>query len=242
MAQSLVADRRLADLSRKLVVSVQADPGSPLRDVAHIRALAACAIKGGAAGLRLQGLEDVAAVRRMTDLPIIGLIKQVVPGTDVYITPMAALARQLLRAGADIIAIDATLRPRPESFEEIAGAVKDLGGTVLADIATVQEAVAAMAAGADCVATTLSGYTGASAPEGPDFPLMAELARLGIPFAAEGRINSPEEARRAMALGAHCVIVGTAITRPDVVTSWYAAAVAQARSLEDRTTPQPARV
>ena len=178
----------------------------------------------------------------MTDRPIIGLIKQAVPGTDVYITPLAAHARALLAAGADIVAIDATLRPRPESFEEIARTVKGLGGAVLADIATAPEAVAAMAAGADCVATTLSGYTGGSAPKGPDFALMAELHRLGIPFAAEGRINSPEEARRAIALGAHCVIVGTAITRPDVVTSWFAAAVAEARSAEDRPAPQAARV
>ena len=220
----------LASFAGRLVVSVQADAGSPLRDVGHIRALAQCAVNGGAGGLRLQGADDIAAMRTLTGLPIIGLTKTLVPGSDVYITPRAGLALAVVGAGADIVAIDATRRARAEPFSQIAQAVLAAGAEVLADISDLDEARAAIADGATMVATTLAGYAG-DAPEaaGPDFALMRALAAAGIPFLAEGRISSPEQARRALELGAHAVIVGSAITRPDVVTRWYADAVAAAR-------------
>jgi N-acylglucosamine-6-phosphate 2-epimerase len=215
-------------LKGRLVVSVQADEGSPMRSTPIIVAMALCAERGGAAGLRIQSVDDVAGVRAASGLPIIGLVKAAVPGSAVYITPTTAHALALVAAGADAVAVDATLRERPESFAAIAAAVHGAGAAVLADVSTVEEARAAYAAGADLVATTLSGYTGGATPEGPDFDLMRDLARAGLPFAAEGRIRTPEEAAEARATGAAFVIVGSAITRPDVVTGWFATAVTQA--------------
>ncbi|MFO1057413.1 MAG: putative N-acetylmannosamine-6-phosphate 2-epimerase [Dongiaceae bacterium] len=234
----------LSRLAGRLVVSVQADPGSPLRAVPHIVALARCAIAGGAAGLRLEGLENLAAVRAVTALPLIGLVKQPQRESDVYITPTAALARGLAAAGADIVAVDATLRPRPEPFAAIAAAAHEAGAEVLADISTLEEARAALAAGADAGATTLSGYVGAArgpaaqgpeaqgpaaqGPEAPDLELMAALAAAGIPFGAEGQVRTPALAQACLAAGAGFVVVGSAITRPDVVAGWFAAALAEA--------------
>lgn len=218
----------IAELKGRLVVSVQADLDSPLRSTPIIAALARCALMGGAAGLRIQGVSDVAAVRGITRKPIIGLTKIYRPGESVYITPSATDARELVGAGADIVAIDATSRKRPESFTEIAAAVHAVGACVLADVATFAEAQTALEEGADIVATTLAGYMDGASPEGPDFALMRKMAGAGLRFAAEGRIRSSDEAAQAIVLGASFVIVGTAITRPDVVTSWFASAVARA--------------
>jgi putative N-acetylmannosamine-6-phosphate epimerase len=219
----------LSRLAGRLVVSVQADPGSPLRAVPHIVALARCAIAGGAAGLRLEGLENLAAVRAITGLPLIGLVKQPQRDSEVYITPTAALARGLAEAGADIVAVDATLRPRPEPFAAIAAAAHAAGAEVLADISSREEARAALAEGADMVATTLAGYVGGGrAAEAPDLELMADLAAAGIPFGAEGQVRTPALAQACLAAGARFVVVGSAITRPDVVAGWFAAALAEA--------------
>jgi N-acylglucosamine-6-phosphate 2-epimerase len=219
----------LSRLTGRLVVSVQADPGSPLRAVSHIVALSRCAIEGGAGGLRLEGLENLAAMGAVSALPLIGLVKQPQPGSAVFITPTAAQARALAEAGAEIVAIDATLRARPEPFAAIARAAHAAGAEVLADISTLDEARAAMADGADAVATTLSGYVeGAGSAEGPDLALMAALAAAGIPFAAEGHVRSPAAARTCMEAGARFVVVGSAITRPDVIARWFATALAEA--------------
>jgi N-acylglucosamine-6-phosphate 2-epimerase len=226
----MTASRAIAELKGRLVVSVQADENSPLRSTPIIVALAQCALIGGAAGLRIQGVSDVAAVRTITDKPIIGLTKAYQPGDAVYITPSVVAARDLVAAGAEIVAIDATSRNRPEPFGEIAAAVHAAGASVLADVATLAEARRALEDGADIVATTLAGYMEGDTPEGPDFELMRQIAQAGLCFAAEGRIRSPEEAAQAMAIGARFVIVGSAITRPDVVTSWFASAVACARN------------
>ncbi|MBB6097860.1 N-acylglucosamine-6-phosphate 2-epimerase [Deinobacterium chartae] len=218
-------------LEGQLVVSCQADPGSPLRDVRHIVALARAAEAGGARGLRLQSFEDVRAVRAVTALPIIGLTKTDRDDTDVYITPTPEEAAEIARLGAEIVAFDATDRPRPHTVSELVDAIHAAGALAMADISTLEEASAALEAGADVLSTTLSGYTPYS-PQipGPDWELMRALAARGIPFAAEGRIKSPQEAALALQLGAHCVVVGSAITRPDVITSWYARALAEART------------
>ena len=206
-----------------LVVSCQANPDSPLRDPYIISRMGLAAVKGGAAGLRIQGFEDVAAVRAVTDLPIIGLTKTDRDDTDVYITPTQAEAVKLTELGADIVALDATLRPRPEPLGEMFTAVHAAGALVMADISTLEEALGAMQEGADIVGTTLSGYTPYSRQlSGPDWELLAELRGAGMPFVAEGRLNTPADAARAAQAGAAFVVVGSAITRPDVVTSWFA--------------------
>ncbi|ANE43630.1 N-acetylmannosamine-6-phosphate 2-epimerase [Deinococcus puniceus] len=216
----------LERLRGQLVVSVQADDGSPLREVVHIVALSRAALLGGAAGLRLRSAEDIRAVRAMTDVPIIGLTKQAHPGTDVYITATPGEVREVAAAGADIVAFDGTDLPRPYSVAKLIEAAHAAGALAMADVSTLEEARAAYAAGADIVGTTMSGYTPHS-PQltGPDFALMEALAAAGLPFIAEGRINSPELAAAALQTGALCVVVGSAITRPDHVTRWFAAAL-----------------
>lgn len=213
-------------LPRGLIVSCQAKPGSPLRNAHVMAALARAAELGGAVAVRANGAEDIAAIRALIKIPIIGIHKQTHDGYDVFITPTADAARRTRDAGADIIAMDATQRPRPDGLsagDAIRSLKRELGVPVMADISTLEEGMAAAGAGADYVATTLSGYTAYSRrQEAPDFSLIAELAgRIRAPIIAEGRFASPEDARRAIELGAHAVVVGTAITAIDWVTKRY---------------------
>ena len=208
----------LESLRNSIVVSCQAEPGLPLDAPLHIAALARSVILGGATGVRIQGRDNIAAVRTATDLPLIGLIKAQRQGTNVYITPTLGDVEAVASAGADIVAFDATSRPRPNSVEALCSAARRAGCLSMADISSASEGVGAMEAGADIVSTTMSGYTPYSRQQRtPDFELMAELARLGVPFAAEGRIWTGKEARRCLDLGAAFVVVGSAITRPDAI-------------------------
>ncbi|MFC4638269.1 N-acetylmannosamine-6-phosphate 2-epimerase [Deinococcus hohokamensis] len=216
----------LEQLYGGLVVSCQANADSPLRDPFIISRLALAAQQGGAAGLRIQGFEDVRAVRAVTPLPLIGLTKTSREDTEVYITPTVAEAAQLAELGADIVAMDATRRPRPEPLEQLIMAVHAAGALVMADISTLDEAHSALQLGADIVSTTLSGYTSYSpASSTPDWALMQALAEAGLPFVAEGRLNTPADAAHAYRCGAAFVVVGSAITRPDVVTRWFTEAL-----------------
>lgn len=218
----------LISLKGQLVVSCQANPDSPLRDPYIISRLALAAVKGGAAGLRIQGFDDVQAVRAVTDLPLIGLTKTDHDDTDVYITPTRTEAVRLAELGCEIVALDATRRPRPEPLADIFRAIHDAGALVMADISTLEEAQQAYDLGADIVGTTLAGYTPYSRPlSTPDWALMEELRGAGLAFIAEGRLNTPAEAAQALKSGAHAVVVGSAITRPDVVTGWFVEAVRQ---------------
>lgn len=217
----------LARLQGGLVVSCQALEDEPLHGATIMAAMARAALMGGAVGIRANSPVDVAAIRAAVDLPLIGLYKENIPGYPVFITPTVRHALAIAEAGADILALDATLRPRPEGLEA-AGMicqVKEVTGKlVLADVATYAEGVAAFQAGADAVSTTLSGYT-ADSPrqEDPDFDLLHRLvADLPIPVIAEGRINTPEQAVQALDLGAFAVVVGGAITRPQLITRRFA--------------------
>ena len=220
----------IGTLHKGLIVSCQAKTGSPLRNAQVMTAMALAAEMGGAVGIRANGAEDVAAIRSLVKLPIIGINKILIEGFDVFITPTLDSAKQVATAGANIIAMDATLRSRPDGMTT-AQVIKlyqnELGLPVMADISTLEEGLAAVDAGADIVATTLSGYTSYSRQqEHPDFLLIGELAaRIQTPIIAEGRIASPEDARRALDEGAHAVVVGTAITAIDWVTKRYVAAL-----------------
>ena len=214
----------LERLRGQLIVSCQADAGSPMRRPEIIAALALAAELGGAGAVRVQGYADVIAVRAVTGLPLIGLTKTDRADTEVYITPTAQEAVRLRELGCEIVAVDATLRPRPEPFAQIARQVQAAGGLVMADVSTLEEARQAMRVGADVLSTTLSGYTLYSPQLAePDWPLMQALAAEGLPFMAEGRISTPAQARRALGLGALAVVVGSAITRPDVITRTFVA-------------------
>jgi len=190
-------------------------------------AMARAAAGGGAVGLRMNGPDDIRAARVVTNLPIIGLYKRPYGDCPVVITPTFAEADAIARAGAGIVAMDATARPRPDGVTAaalIARIHADLGLPVLADIAGLDDALAAEAAGADAVATTLSGYVDPAAPrlEDPDLALVEVLARrLRVPVIAEGRIKTPEQVRAALDRGAFAVVVGTAITNPREITQWF---------------------
>jgi N-acylglucosamine-6-phosphate 2-epimerase len=205
-----------------LVVSVQASPGTPLDAPAHIAAMASAASLGGAAGIRAV---EVTAVKAAVALPVIGLRKRRVEGSEVYITPTLEDARAVAAAGADVVAVDATLRPRPDGVD-LAALVTELPVPVLADVDSLEAGVAAREAGAAAVATTLAGYTGAAAASaGPDLELVSALASaLECPVFAEGRIATPAQVRAAFDAGAFAVVVGTAITDPVALTRGFAAA------------------
>lgn len=216
---------QLDDLRDGLVVSCQPVPGSPLDNASSVVAFALAAIAGGARALRIESLDYVRAVRAATSLPIIGIVKQDRIGSDVRITPVVELATALCEAGADIVAVDATRRPRPASVCGLIGAIKAKGKLAMADCSDIEDASAAIAAGADIVGTTMSGYTGGPVPRDPDFELIAAMRRLTPHVIAEGRLNSPELAAEAIRCGAFCVVVGSAITRTEHVTSWFKAAI-----------------
>jgi N-acylglucosamine-6-phosphate 2-epimerase len=221
-------DAVLERLRHGLVVSCQAPAGDPLHGPGFMAAMARAAVLGGAVGIRANGPDDIRAVRRAVAVPVIGLWKQGAEG--VYITPTLGHARAVAEAGAQVVAIDATGRPRPDGStvpEVVAGLKRAHPCLVMADVATLEEGVAAAAAGADLVATTLSGYApGSRRQPGPDLELVAALAaRLRVPVVAEGRIGTPEQARAALDAGAWTVVVGGAITRPQLITARFVEAL-----------------
>ena len=215
-----------------LIVSAQAPDGHPLRDTHTIAHLAAAAVAGGATAIRCGGyggLEDIRAVAEKVNVPVIGLTKE--GATGVYITPTVASARAVAHAGADVVAVDATQRPRQDgsTFAEQVAAVHEEGKLIMADIATLDEAIAAHSDGADIISTTLAGYTEHRAKtHGPDFELVKDIRQ------AEGRYHTPEWAAEALTLGADAVIIGTAITDVSFVTAQFVTAVTAAATTEDK--------
>jgi N-acylglucosamine-6-phosphate 2-epimerase len=212
-----------------LIVSCQAKEDSPLRGPTFMAAMARCAEVGGAVGIRANGPDNIEAIRKAVGLPIIGIYKINCPDSEPYITPTFEAAKCVAEAGADIIALDATLRPHANGLSacELIAQIKILGLPVMADISTFEEGVAAEEAGADIIATTMSGYTPYSRQlDGPDFELILEFVQaVHVPVIAEGRIWTPDQAKKAIDLGAHAVVVGTAITRPEIITERFAEAL-----------------
>lgn len=228
-----IANRVAGQIRGRLVVSCQAYPGDPLEDTEALRRIALASVAGGAAGLRVNSAEDITAIRRDTDLPIIGINKKY-SGGELRITPDFASAAELAAAGADIIALDCTGRlwnGGGDPWREIIKRVhRELKIPVMADIATVEEALAAADAGADFIGMTLNGYTEETkGNHGFNWEMLATLVeRVGRPIIAEGHISTPVEARRAIQCGAWSVVVGSAITRPGVITTRFVKAMAPA--------------
>jgi N-acylglucosamine-6-phosphate 2-epimerase len=247
-----VSPRVPASAVRGLFVSCQAQPGSPLYGPAMMSAMAQAAVRGGAQGIRANGGDDVRAVRAVVHVPVIGIKKAANRGPDqVYITPDVAAAAEVAQAGADIIAVDGTGRPRPGggSLAELIRRIhEEWGLLVMADIDTVGAGIGAREAGADLVASTLSGYTTRTLPQPPpvaqpppaaqagppsvgrrepDLILVGELAaRLDCPVVAEGRYATPDQLRAALSMGAAAVVIGTAITNPQAITQAFTDALA----------------
>ena len=208
-------------LARGLVVSCQARADNPLHGPRFMGAMALAARDGGAVAIRANGPDDIRAVKA-AGLPVVGIHKVFSDHHPVYITPDLAAVEAIVAAGAEVVALDCTHRPRAgEAPGLLVRRALDLGAEVFADISTMEEGLAAAGLGATYVATTLSGYTAATEPKPaePDFVLLETLAtRLAVPVIAEGRYNTPACVRRAFDLGAHAVVVGTMITNPREIT------------------------
>jgi putative N-acetylmannosamine-6-phosphate epimerase len=222
----------IASLKGGLIVSVQADEASPLNRPEILAAMAQSVAVPGVVGLRMNEPRNVQAVRPRTNLPIIGIFKTYGEDGRVWITPDFDKARRLAEAGADFIALDAAFRDRAggESVPDLVGQIHlRLSLPVMADISNDEEGAAAAEAGADLVGTTLAGYTRppfADPLDPPDLELVARLAAaLRVPVIAEGRYNTPGLARQALDAGAHAVVVGSMITRPEVIARSFVRAI-----------------
>nr|WP_106205964.1 putative N-acetylmannosamine-6-phosphate 2-epimerase [Aliiruegeria haliotis] len=217
----------LSHLKGGFVASCQPVTGGPMDHTDIIVAMAQAAVNGGASGLRIEGAENVRAVRAAVDVPIIGIVKRDLPDTPVRITPYLSDAIALVDSGADIVAYDGTSRPMPDARQNIVREVTDAGRIAMADCSTVADAKAAIANGAGIIGTTLSGYTADTdtGSEAPDLALVQVFSGLGAFVMAEGRYNSPDLARKAIEAGADCVTVGSAITRVEHIAGWFSAAV-----------------
>lgn len=204
------------------VVSCQPVDGGPLDRPEIVAQFALAALAGGATALRIEGIGNLIAVKKVTDAPIIGLVKSDRHDTKIRITSTLSDVEALAREGADIIAFDATDRTRPVSREALTTRIKDLGKLAMADCSCFQDGIWASQNNCDILGTTLSGYVGSSEPTEPDLDLVKALSGLGSFVAAEGRYNLPALAAQAIAAGADTVVVGSAITRPEHITSWFA--------------------
>jgi N-acylglucosamine-6-phosphate 2-epimerase len=211
---------------RSIIVSCQPGAGSPLRGAPSMSLLAQAAVAGGAAAIRANGVPDVSAIRKAVDVPILGINKVGDP-RGVFITPNVGSAAEIVAAGADMIAMDGTLRARPDGRllrEHIAEIHDVLGVAIMADVDSLEAGVAAREAGADVVATTLSGYTGNGVPAGPDVELVARLSgSVDCPVIAEGRYWTPADVQAAFDAGAYAVVIGAAITNPMAITRRFVA-------------------
>jgi N-acylglucosamine-6-phosphate 2-epimerase len=217
----------LEKLAGGIIVSCQANPGSPLDDPSILAQLAKAAEAGGAVGIRANLPRNIRAVKSKVQVPVIGLYKQDYPDSPVYITPTFREAKEVIEAGADILAIDATLRKRPngETLAELVERIRSCSPIpLMADIATFAEAKAASELGFDLIATTLVGYTEETrGVQAPDMELIRRISReISTPLIVEGRVHSPETAALAVENGAFAVVVGTAITDITWVTARYA--------------------
>lgn len=220
-----------------LVVSCQAPAGSPFRETDLMSLMAIAARDGGATAIRANGPDDVAAIVSAVDLPVIGINKLGDPG-GVFITPTVEAALAVVAAGARIVALDGTRRPRVDGTslaDQIAGIRAVSDAPIMADVDSLDAGLRARAAGADAIATTLSGYTGDRHAEGVDVALIAALAaELDCPIVAEGRIRTDADVEAARAAGAHALVIGTAITNPVAITRAFVAALAQSRVASGR--------
>ncbi len=213
-----------------LIVSCQALENEPLHGPMFMAAMARSAALGGAVGIRTNGVEEVDVIKRITGLPVIGIKKVTDECGRMAITPNFAYAEALVRAGADIVAVDVRQeRPFGEPLEELLPRIRtELGVPVMADCRTVADAEAALKVGVDVVASTF-GFVRNSIGIEPDFDLLKNMLTLGLPVVAEGGYWYPEQVVRAFELGAWSVVAGTAITRPMDITSRFVKALQEAR-------------
>lgn len=220
----------MVDLKGKLIVSCQALPHEPLHSSFIMGRMALAAKEGGASGIRANTKEDILEIKKNVSLPVIGIVKRDYDDSKVYITPTRKEIEELMEAKPEIIALDATINQRPGGmtldtfYQEIRQAYPNQ--LLMADCSTVEEAIHADELGFDFIGTTLVGYTEQSKHlkiEQNDFEIIREiLKKVKHPVIAEGNINTPEKARRVLDLGCYSVVVGSIITRPQLITKAFA--------------------
>ncbi len=217
----------LDQIKGKLVISCQALPGEPLHSPMIMGRMALAAKNAGAAGIRAQGVEDIIEIKKVTGLPVIGIIKRNYPDSEVFITATKKEVQELLATDCEMIALDATIRPRPngELLQDLLDQIHAANRLAMADCSTVEEAKIAEEMGFDCVSTTLAGYTSYSTQtSGPDVELVKQLVKdCQIPVIAEGKIHTPEQLKEIMNLGVYSAVVGGAITRPQEIAQRFIA-------------------
>lgn len=226
-------DQKIMQMKGKLIVSCQALPHEPLHSSFIMGRMALAAKEGGACGIRANTKEDIREIQAQTDLPVIGIVKRDYEDSSVYITPTRKEADELMEVHPEIIALDATARLRPNGvkladfFRELKEAYPDQ--LWMADCSTVEEALYADSLGFDFIGTTMVGYTPQSEGlkiEADDFAILREIIRKAAhPVIAEGNIDTPQKAKRVIELGAFCVVVGSIITRPQLITRAFANAL-----------------
>lgn len=231
-------EKSIQSVYQKLIVSCQALPEEPLHSSFIMGRMALAAKEGGACGIRANSREDIAEIKKNVELPIIGIVKRDYPGCPVRITPTMKEIDELMEVKPEVIAMDATMRLRPdgnslkEFYEEIRGCYP--GQLLMADCSTLEEMRFADQLGFDFIGTTLVGYTEESRGariETNDFALIRQAVQeLKNPVIGEGNIDTPEKVRRVMELGAYSVVVGSAITRPQLITRRFAGALKEGSS------------
>lgn len=219
----------LEDIKNHLIVSCQALEYEPLHSSFIMSKMALAAYQGGAKGIRANTIEDIQAIKKEVDLPIIGIIKQEYEGSVVFITPTIKEVDALVKEGVDIIAIDATIRERPhhiyldDFFKEVRK--KYPNQKFMADCSTIEEAIHADELGFDFIGTTMVGYTKESKGlkiEEKDFEIIKTIIqKVKHPVIAEGNIDTPQKAKRVLELGCYSVVVGSIITRPQLITKRF---------------------
>ena len=222
-------------LRGRLVVSCQALPDEPLHSPFIMGKMALAAKEGGAAGIRANTKEDIREIQSQVDIPIIGIVKRDYEDSGIYITPTMKEIDELMEVKPEIIAIDATdgLRPGKLTLDTFFNQIKAMypNQLLMADCSTIDEAVHADELGFDFIGTTMVGYTKQSRGdqiETNDFEIIREIiAKVKHEVIAEGNINTPQKAKRVIELGAFCVVVGSAITRPQLITKSFAEKMAE---------------
>ena len=212
-----------------LIASCQPVDDGPMDKPEIVAAMAQASVIGGAAGIRIEGVENLKVTRPTVQVPIIGIVKRDLPDSPIRITPFLHDIEALAKAGADIIAVDGTHRPRPVELESAVKKIHELGCLAMADCSNLEEGLHCQKLGFDIIGSTMSGYTGGVVPKEPDYQLVKDLKKAGCRVMAEGRYNTPELAKTAIEIGADFVTVGSALTRLEHLVSWFAAAVKSAK-------------
>lgn len=228
--QTNQCNQKISQLKGKLIVSCQALPHEPLHSSFIMGRMARAAREGGACGIRANTKEDIKEIQSQVDLPIIGIVKRDYPDCSVYITPTMKEIDELMEVRPEIIALDATGRLRPDgvTLDEFFAQAREKYPDQLwmADCSTVEEALHADSLGFDFIGTTMVGYTEESRGlkiEADDFKILREIiSSASHPVIAEGNIDTPQKAKRVIDLGAYCVVVGSIITRPQLITRSFA--------------------